>query len=57
MARLNFSVDHDFPADRSAHKATVSKPPNTKTPVKKPAAETSAFDLDNVFGEPSRRPL
>jgi hypothetical protein len=57
MARLNFNADGEFLPNRPKLRADDAKPANINTPAKTPFAETRELELDDVFEEPSRRPL
>ena len=57
MARLNLNADAELPPNRPTLRAGDAKPANINTPAKTPFAETRELELDDVFEEPSRRPL
>lgn len=60
MARLHFSVDYDYPLDRTAVKSPGNSPAPESAKAQRAldrSAETVEFDLDKVFEEPSRRPF
>ena len=57
MARPHFHHDHDFPQDRQALKLVHAKPVGANSQDRTPETARREINLDNVFEEPSRRPL